>query len=82
MCSSIRYLQRSVDVSFFRNDWPILMPDGFTRSLSATGPPFNPWVIPSDASEMYHSVPAPPEDPDFQPEYASLGDDNAWAPLL
>ena len=64
-------------MSFSRNDWPIPMPDGFTRPLPATGPPFNPWVIPSDASEMYHSAPGRPKDPDFQPNTSSLGDDNA-----
>ena len=49
----------------FFSDWPIPIPDGFTHPLPATGPPFDPWVIPSDASEMYRSVPAPPDDPDF-----------------
>jgi len=76
MCSSIRYLQRS-GRSFSRNDWPILILDGFTQPLPATGPPFNPWVIPSDASEMNRSVLAPSGDPDFQPDTSSLGDDNA-----
>ena len=61
VCSSIKYLQQCEDYHLFRNKWPVLVPDAYGRPLPLTGPPFDPWIAPQDASMAYQLVVKPEE---------------------
>ena len=76
VCSSICYLQKCNDVGFFRNDWPIPIPDGHSQPLSATDPPFYPWVALPDASEVYRPVAGLPLYLHFQPDLSFIDDED------
>ena len=75
--SSIRYLQRCIDVGFSRNDQFIPLPDGYSRPLSITGPPLDPWVTPCNPSAVFRLMSAPLEDLDFQSDTTFLEKDDA-----
>ena len=64
VCFSIRYLQRCEDYYFFTHDWPVSVSDAYGRPLTLTGPPFDPWMAPQDASMAYQLVVEPEEDVD------------------
>ena len=64
VCSSIRYLQYCEDYHFSRHDWPVLVSDAYGHPLPPTGPPFDPWMAPQDASMVYQPVAEPEEDVD------------------
>ena len=38
------------------------MPSGYTRPLPTGGPPFEPWVMPSEHVGMYHLIIDEPDD--------------------
>ena len=57
--SSIRYLQRCCDNSFFCHNWPVPIPDAYVQPLPLTEPPFDPWAAPQDPSEAYRPVVEP-----------------------
>jgi len=56
VCSSIRYLQRCEDYHFSRHDWPVPVPNVYGHHLPPTGPPFDSWMAPQDASMAYQPV--------------------------
>ena len=64
VCSSIRYLRRCEDYNFSRHDWHVPVPDAYGRPLFPTGPPFDPWMAPQDASMAYQLVVEHEEDVD------------------
>ena len=64
VCSSIRYLQRCEDYHFSKHDWPEPVPDAYERHLPPTGPSFDPWMAPQDASIAYQPVVEPEKDVD------------------
>ena len=59
LCSAIRCLQRSLDDFFSRRGWPLPVPNAYARPLPPTGPPFDPWMAPQDASMAYQPVAEP-----------------------
>ena len=71
--SSHHYYPACVDYSFAQHEWPQLMPSYYTHPLPAEGPPFEPWVVPTEPVGMYHLVVDEPDDPlyvdkDFIPD--------------
>jgi len=70
MCSSIRYLQRCSNYSFFRHGWPVPVPDAYGQPLPLTGPPFDPWTAPQDPTVAYRLVKEATDDVDEEEEVA------------
>ena len=65
VCSSHCYYQACVNYSFAQHEWPQPMPTGYTRRLLADGPPFEPWVVPTEPISVYHLVIDEPDAPLF-----------------
>jgi len=55
----------------------ILILDGYSQPLPATGLPFDLWIAPFDLSEVYHPVADPPLDPHFQPDTSFIDEEDA-----
>ena len=75
--SSQRYYQACVDYSFAQNEWPQLMPSGYTRSLSSDGPTFEPWVVPTELLGVYCPVVDAPDDPLYAADKDFIPSDDA-----
>ena len=52
-----------MDYFFAQHEWPQAMPTGYTRSLPAEGPPFEPWVVPTEPVGVYRLIIDEPDDP-------------------
>jgi len=67
ICSAIQYLQECNDIIYSKNEWPLLIPHGYSLPLPPEGPPFDHWIVPSKPTGVYHPVIYPPDDPFFEP---------------
>ena len=67
ICSAIQYLQECNDIIYSKNEWPLLIPHGYSLPLAPEGPPFDHWIVPSKPTGVYHLVFYPPDYPFFEP---------------
>ena len=66
-----------VDYFLAKDEWPQPIPSGYARPLPSEGPPFDPWVVPTELVGVYRSVTDPLDDLSYVANSDFIPDDDA-----